>query len=415
MAGMAGRRVGKLAARKVETIAKSGLYGDGANLYLKVDTSGAKSWIFRWEIGGGKVRKIGLGPLHTVSLSEARDRAEKVRKQIFDGIDPRLARREAKAAALLAEAKAMTFDQAAEAYIEAHKAGWKSDKHASQWAATLKTYASPHFGKLPVAAIDTGLVLKALEPIWVEKTDTASKVRGRIESVLDWAKVRGYRDEKTPNPAVWKGGLKHLLPARDKVHKVEHHAALPYAELPAFMRDLRKRYGVGPLALEFCILTATRTSETLNATWDEVHGKVWTIPAERMKGGREHRIPLCDRALAIIEDMKAIKHGKFIFPGARRGRPLSNMALLTVLRRMGRGDLTTHGFRATFKTWATERTNFQREICEVALAHDVGDKTEQAYQRGDLLDKRRRLMIAWGAYFESKPAVKASNVTALRP
>jgi integrase len=412
MAGLAGRRVGKLAARKVETIARPGLYGDGANLYLKVDVSGAKSWIFRWEIGGGKVRKIGLGALHTVSLSEARDRAENARRQILDGIDPRQARREAKAAALLAEAKAMSFDQCAEAYVEAHRAGWKSDKHAGQWGATLKTYATPVFGKIDVAAVDVGLVLKVLEPIWSSKNETAHRVRGRVESVLDWAKARGHRSGE--NPARWRGHLDQLLPARGKVHKVEHHAALPYAELPAFMRDLRKRYGVAVLALEFCILTATRTSETLNAAWSEIDGSVWTIPAERMKGGREHRIPLCDRALAIIKEMKAAKHGAFIFPGARRGRPLSNMAMLTALRRMERGDLTTHGFRATFRTWAAERSNFQREVIEAALAHAIGDKTEAAYQRGDLFEKRRRLMMAWAAYCESKPAAKVSNVTALR-
>jgi integrase len=415
MAGLAGRRVGKLAARKVETIAKPGLYGDGGNLYFKVDSSGAKSWIFRWEIGGGKVRKVGLGPLHSVSLAEARDRAEKVRRQILDGIDPRQARREAKAAALLAEAKTMTFDQCAAAYIEAHKAGWKSDKHASQWKATLATYASPHFGALPVAAVDTGLIMRALEPIWTAKPETAHRVRGRVEAVLDWAKVRDYRAGE--NPARWKGHLDYLLPARGKVSKVKHHAALPYAELPAFMRELRERYGVAALALEFCILTATRTSETLNATWDEVDlaKRIWSIPAGRMKGEREHRVPLCDRAVAILEDMKAAKHGAFIFPGAKRGRPLSNMAMLMTLERMERGDLTTHGFRSTFRTWAAERTDFQREVIEAALAHVVGDDTEQAYQRGDLLDKRRRLMIAWGAYCESRPAAKVSNVTALRP
>ncbi|MFY9958805.1 tyrosine-type recombinase/integrase [Bradyrhizobium sp.] len=306
----------------------------------------------------------------------------------------------------------MSFDQCAEAYVEAHRAGWKSDKHAGQWGATLKTYATPVFGKIDVAAVGVGLVLKVLEPIWSSKNETAHRVRGRVESVLDWAKARGHRSGE--NPARWRGHLDQLLPARGKVHKVEHHAALPYAELPAFMRDLRKRYGVAVLALEFCILTATRTSETLNAAWSEIDGSVWTIPAERMKGGREHRIPLCDRALAIIKEMKAAKHGAFIFPGARRGRPLSNMAMLTALRRMERGDLTTHGFRATFRTWAAERSNFQREVIEAALAHAIGDKTEAAYQRGDLFEKRRRLMMAWAAYCESKPAAKVSNVTALR-
>jgi integrase len=414
MAGLAGRRVGKLAARKVDTVTKPGLYGDGANLYLKVDDSGAKSWIFRWEVGGGKVRKIGLGPLHTVGLVAARDRAEDARKLILDGIDPRQARREAKAAAAVAEAKLITFDAARDAYIESHRAGWKSDKHAAQWKATLATYASPHFGALPVGEIDVGLVMRALDPIWKTKSETAHRVRGRVESILDWAKVRGYRSGE--NPARWKGHLDHLLPARGKVHKVEHHAALPYDQMPAFMRDLRERYGVAALALEFAILTAARTSETLNAAWDEVDlaKRTWTIPAERMKGDREHRIPLSDRAIAIIEDMKAVKHGAFIFPGAKRGKPMSNMAMLLLLRRMGRDDLTTHGFRSSFRTWTAERTNFQREIAEAALAHVIGDRTEEAYQRGDLFEKRRRLMTAWAAFAETKPA-KASNVTALRP
>ena len=414
---MAGRRVGKLAARTVETVTKPGLYGDGANLYLRVDDSGAKSWIFRWEIGGGKVRKLGLGPLHTVSLADARDGAEDVRRQILDGIDPRQARRDAKAAALLAEAKLITFDAARDAFIEAHKAGWKSDKHAAQWKATLETYASPHFGKLAVGDVDTGLMMRALEPIWASKSETAHRVRGRVESILDWAKVRGYRSGD--NPARWKGHLDHLLPARGKVHTVEHHAALPYAELPSFMRDLRGRYGVAALALEFAILTACRTSEVLNATWDEIDlaKRIWTIAAERMKGGRKHRVPLCDRAIAIIEDVRTVKHGAFIFPGAKRGKPLSNMAMLTALERMGRDDLTTHGFRSTFRTWGAERTNFPREVIEAALAHVIGDKTEEAYQRGDLFDKRRRLMTAWAAFAESKPTAKASrdNVTAIRP
>jgi integrase len=353
--------------------------------------------------------------LHAVSLADARDRAENVRRHVLDGIDPRQARREARAAAALAEAKLMTFDQCRDAYIEAHRAGWKSDKHAGQWKATLKTYASPVFGKLAVGDVDTGLVLKALQPIWSTKSETAHRVRGRVESILDWAKVAGHRDGE--NPARWKGHLDHLLPARGRVHKVKHHTALPYAELSTFMRDLRGRYGVAALALEFCILTATRTTETLGAALDEIDvgAKLWVIPAERMKGDREHRVPLSDRAIGIVKEMQPIKHGKFVFPGARRGKPLSNMAMLTTLNRMERDDLTTHGFRATFKTWATERTSFQREVIEAALAHVVGDDTEQAY-RGDLLDKRRRLMNAWAAFCESKPTAKASgDVIAIRP
>jgi integrase len=417
MAGLAGRRVGKLAARRVETVTKPGLYGDGANLYLKVDASGAKSWIFRWEIGGGKVRKVGLGPLHTISLTDARDRAEDARKLILDGIDPRQARREAKAAAAIAEAKLITFDAARDAYIESHRAGWKSEKHAAQWKATLATYASPVFGALPVGEIDVGLVMRALEAIWKTKSETAHRVRGRVESVLDWAKVRGYRSGE--NPARWKGHLDHLLPARRKVRKVKHHPALPFADLPAFMRDLREQYGISPLALEFTILTAARTNEVLGArpAHFDLANALWTIPGEAMKGERDHRVPLCDRAVAIVKEMMAAYRGPFVFPGAKRGKPLSNMAMLNTLGRMGRDDITVHGFRSSFRDWAGERTNFAREVIEVALSHKVGDETEQAYARGDLFDKRRRLMNAWAAFIESRPAAKASgsNVTALRP
>ena len=410
----AGKLVDRLSARFVEAEKAPGLYGDGANLYLKVDDGGGKSWIMRWE-AGGKVRKLGLGPLHTVSLAEARTKAEDARKLILDGIDPRQARREAINAAAVTEAKTMTFDQCADAYIEAHKAGWKNDKHAAQWAATLETYASPYFGKLPVAAVDTGLVMRVLSPIWAKKNETAHRVRGRIESILSWAKVHGYRSGE--NPALWKGHLDQLLPARKKVHKVEHHAALPYDEIPAFMSELRGRDGVAALALEFAILTATRTSETLNAIYSEIDlkTKIWSIPAPRMKGDREHRIPLSDRAIAILEDMKVDKKSDYIFPGARRGRPLSNMSMLTVLRRMKRGDLTSHGFRSTFRTWTAERTNFQREICEAALAHVIGDKTEEAYQRGDLLDKRRRLMTAWATFCDTTAKATGDNVIGLRP
>ena len=411
MAGKAGRRVGILTARQVMTAKKPGLHGDGGNLFLKVDDGGSKSWLFRHQVAG-KVKKYGLGPTHTVSLIDARQRAEAIRRQLLDGIDPREARRAEQEAAAVAQAKSVSFDAATQAYIDSHRAGWKSDKHAAQWQATLAAYASPVFGKLPVSAIDTGLLMRVLQPIWTTKNETAHRVRGRVEAVLSWSKVHGYRSGE--NPAVWRGHLDHLLPARGKVHKVEHHAALPYAKLPAFMRDLRSRYGIAALALEFAILTATRTSETLNAAWPEfsVAHRLWTIPAERMKGGREHRVPLCDRAVAIIEDMRTVRRSDWLFPGAKRGKPLSNMAMLLALRRMGRGDLTTHGFRATFKTWATERTNYQREVIEAALAHVIGDKTEAAYQRGDLLDKRRRLMDAWAAYCSGRAL--SGDVVALR-
>jgi integrase len=411
MAGMAGRRVGRLTARQVQTIRRPGLHGDGGGLYLNVGDGGAKSWIFRHQTNG-KVRKYGLGSIITVDLIDARHRAETIRRQLLDGIDPREARRAEQEATAIAEARSISFDKATEAYIESHRAGWKSDKHVGQWQATLSTYASPVFGRLPVSAIDTGMVMRVLQPIWASKNETAHRLRGRIEAVLGWARVHGYRSGE--NPAQWRNHLDHLLPKRAKVHKVEHHAALPYHQTPDFMRDLRERFGVAPLALEFTILCAVRTSETLNADWNEfdLDDKLWTIPPARMKGGREHRVPLCDRAVAIVREMQTVKSGEFVFPGARRGRPLSNMAMLTTLRRMKRGDLTTHGFRSTFRTWAAERTNHQREVIEAALAHVNGDKTEAAYQRGDLLDKRRRLMDAWAVYCASRAAT--GNVVALR-
>ena len=409
MAGMAGRRVNKLTARQVETAKKAGLYGDGGNLFLKVDDRANKSWIVRWK-ADGKLRKVGLGPTRTVSLIEARQRAEAVRRQLLDGFDPQETKRAKEAAAAVEDAKRITFDKATEAYIASHRAGWKNAKHAAQWQATLSTYASPVFGDLPVSAIDTGMVMRVLQPIWVSKNETAHRVRGRIEAVLSWAKAHGYRSGE--NPATWRDNLIHGLPARGKVHKVEHHAALPYDELPAFLRELRERPGVAALALEFAILTATRTSETLNAAWAEfdLDNRLWTIANKRMKGGREHRVPLCDRAVAIVQGM--VKNSDYVFPGAKRGKPLSNMAMLTTLRRMKRGDLTTHGFRATFKTWATECTHHQREVIEATLAHVIGGKVEAAYQRGDLLEKRRKLMEAWAVFCDS-PA-ETSNVVALR-
>lgn len=400
----AGKRVDMLSARFVETAKAAGLYGDGNNLFLKIDASGNKSWIFRWQTRDGKQAKMGLGPVHTVSLAEARAKAADCRALILEGINPRSARDEARTAIAIAEARAITFDTARDQYIESHKAGWKNAKHADQWKATLETYASPTFGSMPVAAVDTALVMQVLRPIWATKNETANRVRGRVEAILDWAKVQEFRTGE--NPARWKGHLDKLLPKRSKVRKVKHHAALPYADIPKFMTDLRERYGVSALALEFTILTACRTNETLEARWSEIDkaNKVWTIPAARMKGDEEHRVPLCDRALAIVEDMRTDKRSDYIFPGAKRGKPLSNMAMLNVLARMNHEDITVHGFRSSFRDWAGEETNFAWEICEVALAHDIGDKTSEAYQRGDLLKKRRRLMEAWASYCEKPPA-----------
>jgi integrase len=309
-------------------------------------------------------------------------------------------------------AKAVNFKECAARYIASHRAGWRNPKHAAQWEATLATYAEPVIGGLSVQAVDTALVLKVLEPIWTVKPETAGRVRGRIESILDWAKVRGYRAGE--NPARWRGHLDKLLLPHSKVRRVEHHAALPYAELPGFLVSLREQEGIAARALEFAILTAARTGEVLSARDGgeiDLLDKTWTLPATRMKAGKEHRVPLSARALAILKEMQAHRHpdDAFVFPGAKPGRPLSNMAFLMLLRRMGRSNVTVHGFRSSFRDWAAERTNFPAEVAEMALAHTVSDKTVAAYNRSDLFDRRRRLMAAW-ATFCTAPEQKAQRM-----
>ena len=387
----------KLTALQVSRATKRGLLGDGGGLYLQITAAGSKSWLFRYRVNG-KLRHHGLGPANTVSLAEARDKALACRKLRLDGIDPIEAKQQQRAAAQLSAAKALTFAECATAYIEAHRSGWRNPKHAGQWSATLATCAYPAFGDLPVAAIDIALVMKAIDPIWRTKSETAKRVRGRIETVLDWAKVRGCRTGE--NPARWRGNLEHLLPAPSKVANVVHHAALPYAELPAFWTRLAEQAGTGAQALRLAILTAARTGEIIGATWDEIDldQAVWTIPADRMKAGNEHRVPLSPPAVAILLDMRTLRAGDFVFPGAKAGKPLSNMALLMALRRMGRGDLTAHGFRSTFRDWAAECTDAPREVAEAALAHTLADKVEAAYRRSDLFEKRRGLMEAWAGY-----------------
>jgi len=392
------RQIGKLTALAVARANKPGKICDGGGLYLDIDPNGAKGWVYRFRLNG-RDREMGLGPLHTIGLADARARALECRKLRLDGVDPIEHRKAQRASARLDAAKTITFDECSAAYIEAHKAGWRNVKHGDQWTASLSAYASPVIGALAVQAIDTGLVLKVLEPIWGTKTETASRVRGRIESVLDWATVREYR--RGENPARWRGHLDKLLPARSKVQKVEHHSALPYAEIGNFVAELRKQIGVSPLALEFLILTTSRTGEVIGARWPEfdMAAKVWTVPGERMKSGREHRIPLSDRAVQILKEMEKIPHSEagFVFPGGAGGG-LSNAAMLALLKRMGRKDITPHGFRSSFKDWASEQTNFPNELSESALAHVVGDKVEAAYRRGDMFEKRRRLMDAWAKY-----------------
>ena len=417
------RAIQRLTAQRVQRLKnaedpKPGMYADGAGLYLRVTSKGAKNWVLRYMLNR-RPRWMGLGPLSLYGLADARMRALDARRKRHEGIDPIEARRTERTRQRLDAAKAITFKQCAENYIASHRAGWRNEKHRYQWTATLEQFVYPKIGELPVQAVDIGLVLKVLEPIWTTKPETASRVRQRIENILDSAKARGYRNGE--NPARWRGHLDKLLPARPKIRKVEHLAALPYAELPAFLANLQTREAVAARALEFLILTAARTGEVIGARWNEIDllDKTWTVPADRMKAHREHRVPLSPRALIILQEIQTARRGDdgnaYVFPGPQRGKPLSNMAFLMLLRRLEFVDLTVHGFRATFKTWASERTPFQNEIAEAALAHIIGDKVEQAYRRGDLFEKRRPLMQQWGIFCTSAPVQKSqSNVTPLR-
>lgn len=370
------------------------MYADGGGLYLQISRSGTKSWIFRYALDG-RSREMGLGPLHSVTLAEARDFALEARKLKHRGVDPIDARLQERRAKRLDDARAITFNQAAAVFLKANRVGWKNAKHAAQWETTLSTYAGPVFGEFSVAGVDTAMVLKAVEPIWTTKPETASRLRGRIEAVLDWATARGFRQGE--NPARWRGHLDKLLPAKAKVRKVTHHAALPYPELPVFMAALARQPGVGAYALTFAILTAARTGEVIGARWAEIDlaAGVWTVPDERMKAGREHRIPLSEGAMAILNSMAEVRTSEFVFPGGKADRPLSNMALLATLKRMNRPDLTAHGFRSTFRDWAAEITDYPGEVVEMALAHTVANKVEAAYRRGDLFEKRKGLMSDW--------------------
>jgi integrase len=401
----------KLTAVKVAKARIPGMLGDGKGLWLRIAPGGSKSWVFRFMLAG-RSREMGLGSVDDVTLAEARELARECRKLCTQGIDPIETRRARRAALRLESARAMTFEECATAYIAAHEVGWKNEKHAKQWPQTLKASVYPVFGSLPVQAVDVGLVMKAVEPIWIEKPETAARIRGRIEAVLDWATARGYRQGE--NPARWKGHLKNLLPAKTKLRRVEHLAALPYAEIGDFVTQLRRRDGIDARALEFAILTAARAGEVRGATWDELDlgGPHWTISAERMKADREHRVPLSDRALEILLDMQKFRQGALVFPGGRVGRPLSHMAMLRVLGAMGRDDVTVHGFRSSFRDWAAECTNFPREVCEAALAHTIKSRVEAAYRRGDLFEKRRLLMAAWARYCAA-PVRDAADIVPL--
>ena len=417
-------RTERLTAMKVERAKTPGMYADGGGLYLQV-TEGGKSWIYRYTLNK-RVREMGLGSLTLYGLAEARALALDARRLRHQGIDPIEARRAAKAQARLDAAKAITFQQCADSYIKERRSAWRNGKHAAQWETTVRTYAYPVIGSLPVQAIDTALVLKVLKqhvkaergeqarPFWQVRSTTAARLRGRIEAVLDWANAHEYRQNE--NPARWRGHLDKLLPARSRL-EVRHFPALPYRELPGFMADLRRRDGTSARALEFTIATAGRAGEVIGARWLEIDlvEKVWTVPAERMKSGKTHRVPLSTGALAVLREMQALRPAGdadgYVFPGRKPGRSLDKMAMTDLLERMGRADITVHGFRSTFRDWAAERTSYPNHVVEQALAHVIGNAVEAAYRRGDMFEKRRRLMQQWATFCATEPTAHIKVVS----
>lgn len=401
------RVIRKLTAREVETIAKPGRHSDGGGLYLSISGEGRRRWIFLYA-RGGRQREAGLGAAGKggVTLKAAREKAEEGRAILADGRDPIEEWKAAKAAAV----PVPTFGEIVDEFLAAHSEGWRNAKHRAQWAMTLTTYCEP-IRNMPVDAIDTEAVLTVLKPLWTRAPETASRLRGRIEAVLDAAKARGFIGRNEANPALWRGHLDKLLPKRAKLTR-GHHAAMPYSDVPALVKGLRERQATAARALEFAILTATRSGEALGARWEEIDldGKVWTIPAGRTKATREHRVPLSDRATAILTDMAEGRAGEYVFPGQRKDRPLSNMAFEMLLRRIG-SPYTAHGFRSSFRDWAGNETPFPRELAEHALAHVIGDKAEQAYRRSDALARRRELMDAWARHCNG---AARGNVLALK-
>jgi len=404
---MATRSIHRLNALMVERTRRAGKYADGGGLYLQID-GGSRAWHFRYRWLGSE-RYMGLGPTGLVSVGEARELARNARRLLHEGIDPLAAREAERVRKQLEAGDSKTFDACVNEYIAAHEIAWKNPKHRQQWKNTLATYASPKFGALPVSTIETRQVMKAIEPIWASKNETAARLRGRIETILDWAKVKGYRSGD--NPARWHGHLEQLLPARGKVRAVKHHAGLAYADLPSFMPKLRKMDGIAARALEFLILTGVRTGDIRGndredrppMQWQHVDldTRLWKIP--QTKTGVEHVVPLSNAAVAVVKGVKALGlHGNVIFQSTDKpGQPLSDAAMRGVLDRMGDEYeiLTAHGFRSSFKTWASEQTNYQKDVIEAVLAHGViSDKLEAAYRRGDFFDKRKRLMTAWAEF-----------------
>jgi integrase len=401
------KSINRLSVLKIGNLKARGFYADGGGLYLQVSPAGTKSWVFRFKVGSSG-RYMGLGSANTMSLAEAREAASECRKLRLQGIDPIEHRKKERHRARLDSAQTMTFDQCRDAYIAAHGPSWKNRKHRQQWINTLTTYVSPVFGSVPVRSIEVDHVKRVLGPIWNIKPETASRLRGRIERILDWARASALRDGE--NPARWKGHVDQFYPARSKVRAVRHHPAIHYSDLPGFLLRLREQKGVAARALETLILTASRSSETLQATWDEIDfdARLWRVPARRMKMGNEHRVPLSDAALKILQRMYSARVNEFVFPGAKPNRPVSDLEC--VLDRMGYDNITVHGFRSTFRTWAAEKTGFQREVVETALAHVISSRVEAAYQRGDLFEKRRRLMSEWARYCAGTEEAKGEVV-----
>jgi integrase len=398
----------ELGALAVGNIHRRGInfVGGVTGLAVNVIKSGSRSWVLRYQVGG-KRRDMGLGGYPDVTLAQAKERARVARSLLAQGLDPIEHSRAARSKMISERATALTFSQAADQYIETHESTWRNAKHAQQWRNTIAAYATPAMGKVLVRDVDLPQVLSVLEPIWKTKTETASRLRGRLESVLDWATARGYRSG--PNPARWKGLLDKLLPAPGKIAKTDHHRALPFADLPAFMKLLAVQDGLGARALEFTILTACRSGEVRGAKWDEfdLDAGIWTVPESRMKAGKEHRVPLSDAAMVIVRTQKEYAFCEYVFPSSHRARnsesegaPLSDMTLSAVLRRM-KVAAVPHGFRSTFRDWCAEVTDYPRDVAEMALAHAIGNKVEAAYRRGDLFEKRKQLMQDWANFAQS--------------
>ncbi|MGG7055469.1 tyrosine-type recombinase/integrase [Nitrosomonas sp. ANs5] len=396
------RRIQNLTARKCETIKEPGYYADGQNLYLQVSKALSKSWLFIYKFQGRK-HEVGLGGYPDISLAVARDGAARWRKVLIAGDNPIEIKREQEYKKHCSRIDNPTFAQCANKFIESHQAGWKNPKHAQQWKNTLDHYVLPIIGNLQVKQIDTGLVMRVLEPIWLEKNETASRLRGRIENILDWASVHKYR--QGDNPARWRGHLDKLLSSPNKIQRIKHFKALPYHEMNGLLLALRSNSSISAMALEFLILTAARTGEVIGSQWNEIdfNQKIWIIPAERMKVKKEHRVPIASRTLEILSNVKQLKVNDYIFPGRTRNGGLSNAAMDKLLQVTLNYDATVHGFRSTFRDWASEITNFPHEMCEMALAHSIKNQAEAAYRRGDMIEKRRVMMEAWLTYIETKP------------